>query len=247
MENDDRQIGQILSRRDALKLMGLTGAVLLAGCVPGASELATGTAASSSAASDLLPACIVRPELTEGPFFVDEDLNRTDIRSDPTTGVLSAGVPLALTFNVSRVVEGACTRLAGARVDVWHCDARGVYSDVASQGSDATGQKFLRGYQLTDANGQAGFVTIYPGWYPGRAVHIHFKVREDAGRSGREFTSQLFFDDALSDQVFSQAPYESRGQRGVLNSEDRIFDDMLVLNATQVGEGYVAAFDIGLA
>ena len=244
MENDDRQIGQILSRRDALKLMGLTGAALLAGCVPGASELATSTAAPASTGAGALPACVVRPELTEGPYFVDEDLDRSDIRSDPATGAVSEGVPLALTFNVSRVSGGACTRLPGAKVDVWHCDARGIYSDVQDPNVDTTGQKFLRGYQVTDANGQAGFVTIYPGWYSGRTVHIHFKVRED---SGREFTSQLFFDDLLSDQVFAQAPYAARGQRNVLNSDDRIYDGMLVLDVTQVGEGYVAAFDIGLA
>jgi protocatechuate 3,4-dioxygenase beta subunit len=113
------------------------------------------------------------------------------------------------------------------------------------------GQKFLRGYQETDANGQATFISIYPGWYSGRAVHIHFKIHEDSSdQSGSYqslvFTSQLFFDDSLSDQVFSQAPYASKGQRDMLNSTDRIFNDQLLLAVTQKGEGYVGRFDIGL-
>ena len=99
-----------------------------------------------------------------------------------------------------------------------------MYSDVSDPGFSTVGQKFLRGYQVTDANGVAGFTTIYPGWYPGRAIHIHFKVRSDpSSSSGFEFTSQLFFDDELTDQVHAQQPYAAKGQRTRRNSGDGIY------------------------
>jgi protocatechuate 3,4-dioxygenase beta subunit len=85
---------------------------------------------------------------------VDEELNRTDIRSDPTSGVFKEGALLALTFNVSQISEAGCAPLEGAKVEIWHCDAEGVYSDVSDPGFNTEGQKFLRGYQVTDANGQ---------------------------------------------------------------------------------------------
>jgi protocatechuate 3,4-dioxygenase beta subunit len=133
-------------------------------------------------------------------------------------------------------------------VDVWHCDATGLYSDVEANGT--VGQEFLRGYQVTDANGVARFTTIYPGWYQGRAVHIHFKVRSAASASSAyEFTSQLFFDDDLTDQVHAEEPYASKGQRDMLNSEDGIYNQggsQLVLAVTETSDGYAATFDIAL-
>jgi protocatechuate 3,4-dioxygenase beta subunit len=229
---------------------------LLAACAPGgalaspvptATAAATGAAPTSAAAASAamaLPSCIVRPALTEGPYFVDEKLDRGDIRSDPTTGTMRPGAVLTLSFLVSRVGGTACTALSGAMVDVWHCDALGVYSDVDS----ARGQKFLRGYQRTDASGSAKFTTIYPGWYQGRAVHIHFKIRPT---SGTEFTSQLFFDDALSTEVFAQAPYSQKGTQGITrNAADGIFQQSggkLTLSVTKSGSAYAATFDIGIA
>ena len=207
---------------------------------------ATPAEASPTADTAAVPDCVVRPELTEGPYFVDEKRNRSDIRSDPSDGSVSEGVPLSLAFVVSQVGTGSCTPLKDAQVDVWHCDALGVYSDV--QGS--TGKKFLRGYQLTDTNGSAKFTTIYPGWYQGRTVHIHFKIRT-AGASGGtyEFTSQLFFDDTLSDQVYTQAPYAQHNGRTTRNTDDNIYrgsGSQLILNLTKSGDGYAATFPIGL-
>lgn len=250
MDNDDLPVGRILSRREVLKLLGITTATLLVGCAPEASSTLEPTSApaqtTSASTTGDLPACVVRPEMTEGPYYVDEDLNRSDVRSDPGTGEVKEGALLTLTFNVSQVSDGSCSSLEGAKVEIWHCDAEGVYSDVSDPGFNTEGEKFLRGYQVTDENGQATFVTIYPGWYSGRTVHIHFKVHEGTSDQSAVFTSQLFFDDSLSDQVLAQEPYASKGQRDTLNSTDRIFDEQLLLDVTQANEGYAANFNIGL-
>jgi len=262
-KNDDAQVGRILSRREALQVIGVTGAAFLAGCAPriapgteilgGTTVGATGApsaVALSTGTSAPLPACIVRPEMTEGPYFVDARLNRSDIRSDPTTGEVRAGWPLELVFRVMRTASEGCLPLAEAMVDVWHCDALGVYSDVADPGFDTSGQLFLRGFQVTDGGGVARFQSIYPGWYPGRTVHIHFKIRAEAGNGAAyEFTSQLFFDDALSDAVFARAPYAAKGERGVRNADDGIYrsgGEQLLLAPIEAAEGYSAFFDIGL-
>jgi protocatechuate 3,4-dioxygenase beta subunit len=135
-------------------------------------------------------------------------------------------------------------------VDVWHCDALGVYSDVSDPGFDTAGKKFLRGYQVTGNDGVARFTTVYPGWYRGRAVHIHFKIRSSSSStSAYEFTSQLFFDDSLTDRVHSEQPYAIKGQRDLRNSQDGIYNQggsRLVLNVTSSSEGYAATFDIAL-
>jgi protocatechuate 3,4-dioxygenase beta subunit len=195
----------------------------------------------------------VRPALTEGPYFVDEKLNRSDIRSDPASNAVRPGIPLGLTFLVSRVTGSACVALAIATVDVWHCDALGVYSDATDPTFGSTkGTKFLRGYQTTDADGMARFTTIWPGWYQGRAVHVHFKIRT-TGANGKvaDFTSQLFFDETMNDQIFAQAPYAQKGGAGRLRNEgDGIFQGSggkLTLAPTKSADGYTATFDIGLA
>ena len=208
------------------------------------------SAAAVASGSGALPACIVRPALTEGPYFVDEMLNRSDIRSDPGSGAVSAGAPLAVAFAVSRIDGTSCIPLVGALVDVWQCDALGVYSDVNDPGFSTKGKKFLRGYQLTDATGVARITTIYPGWYQGRTVHIHFKVRTDPqADAAHEFTSQLFLDDALTDVVHAQPPYASKGPRTLRNDGDGIFrqgGDQLLLAASKSGNGYAATFPIGV-
>ena len=257
MDNDDKQVGQILNRRDVLKILGLgSAATVLAACAPNTIETlsptlettsqiipATQTILQEATSVTNIPICVVRPELTEGPYFVDEMLNRSDIRQDASDGAISQGAQFDLTFNVSQIDSNGCNALASAQVDIWHCDAAGVYSDAVDRSFNTVGKTFLRGYQLTDANGVAKFVTIYPGWYPGRAVHIHFKIRIN----NYEFTSQLFFDDTFSDGVFSQAPYIN-GNR-TLNSQDGIFNNsgnLLTLQVNPISTGYAATFDIGV-
>lgn len=254
MENDDIPVGQILTRRDALKLLGLGSAAFLAACAApeGTSTLVpTSVSTSGLSATSTALDCVVRPELTLGPYFVDEQLNRSDIRSEPSDGSVREGIPLTLAVNILDVANNSCTPIEGAQVDIWHCDAQGVYSGVSDQGFDTTGQKFLRGYQLTDGTGKAQFLTIYPGWYSGRAVHIHFMIRTTgADAQSYEFVSQFFFDDALSDQVFTLEPYASKGQRDTRNADDNIYNgggDQLLLAVTgDNANGYSAAINIGL-
>lgn len=257
MENDDRQIGHVVTRREAIILLGAAGASLITGCSSGQTSAAASNQTSdasnpqtANAASGSAPqGCVVRPAQTEGPYFVDEKLNRSDIRSDPSDGSVRPGTPLELTFNVSQLAKGACAPLAGAVVDVWHCDAAGVYSDVQDPSFDTRGKKYLRGYQVTDAAGRAKFATIYPGWYQGRAVHIHFSVRTNPGAAAaHQFTSQIYFDEAVNDKVFTQPPYSTTGQR-MRNERDGIFRNggsQLIVPVTPAGSGYAGTFDIAL-
>ncbi len=236
MDADDRPIGHVLTRRELLALLGVGGFGLATGSLPGQAPA--------------VPGCVVRPAQTEGPYFVDERLNRRDIRTDPSDGSVRPGVPLELAIVVSRLSGTACAPLAGAMVDVWQCDHLGVYSDVADPSFDAKGKKFLRGYQMSDAKGQARFTTVYPGWYRGRTVHIHFKIRSPAGQTpGYEFTSQLYFDDALTDRVFRSAPYAERGERSTRNEADGIFrrgGSDLMLALKESGRGYAGMFQVAL-
>ena len=237
---DDSLLGRLLSRRDALRWLGGSAAWFIAGNLP----------AHRSTAAPSGPLCVFRPEQTEGPYFVDERLRRSDIRSDPTTGEVKPGVPLALTVAVSRVDRAGCEPLPAAQVDIWHCDALGIYSDVKDPGFNTIGRKFLRGYQVTDAHGEATFLTIYPGWYSGRTVHIHIKVRAAAGVKGTfEFTSQMYFDDNLSDRIYADQPYATKGKRTARNHDDRIFrhgGERLMLAPTPTSDGYAATFLVGL-
>ena len=137
---------------------------------------------------------------------MDEKLFRSDIRTDPSTGAARAGTPLALTIKVQNLSSAGCAPLTGAYVDIWHCDAKGIYSDEPSYnpgGGTGTvvtsGQKFLRGYQITDENGQVQFTTIYPGWYSGRTIHIHVRVRTYSGMTVlSNFVTQIFFDETVN-------------------------------------------------
>ncbi len=198
------------------------------------------------------------PQATEGPYFVDEMLNRSDIRVDPTDGSIQQGIPLTVVLHVYDVNEGTCIPIQGALIDVWHANASGAYSDVEQAGT--AGTKFLRGYQVTDENGTVQFTTIYPGWYQGRAVHLHFKIRMFEGSEATlEFTSQFFFNDTITDEVYSQPPYSDRGPRDVRNNQDGIFNgastdglvqsnagEHLMMNLTKQDQGYLGTFNIGL-
>lgn len=182
--------------------------------------------AQAQAAGLITPnVCMVLPETTEGPYYFDPELVRRDI----TEGREGEAMRLQL-----QVVDAECQPIEGARVDIWHCDARGIYSGYRNRGTDieARGETFLRGTQTTGDRGVATFDTIYPGWYPGRTTHIHYKVLLDE-RS--VLTSQIFFPDALSEYLFQAvAPYNEREDaRDTMNRDDWI--------AQRAGEGAFAA------
>jgi protocatechuate 3,4-dioxygenase beta subunit len=242
MNHEDRRAQRRLTRRETLALIGASGIALL-----------TGARSSGAARVAAAPqTCVMRPAQTEGPFFVDGELQRADIRADTRDGSVKAGVPLRLRFQVSQAGSAACIPLAGVQVHVWHSDAAGNYSDPGERRASAASQQFLRGFQLTDATGGAEFLTIYPGWYQGRAPHIHFKLRMAAASAKartREFTSQLYFDDTLSDRVYAAAPYARRGRQAVRNADDFIFrdgGDKLLFAPVREGDGYTGVFAIGV-
>jgi protocatechuate 3,4-dioxygenase beta subunit len=206
-------------------------------------------------AGDAQPiSCTVRPEQTEGPYFVDERLRRYDIRADPEHGcALSAGTELRLELGVYDVSDGSCKPLKGAVVDLWHCDALGVYSDVTDTGGafDTVGQKFLRGYQLSDEQGLVRFLTTFPGWYSGRTTHLHVKVRTDPdAQQGFEWTSQIYFEDSVTDSLTSVAPYSNNQNERMKNAQDGIFAGdggaQLVMQVRREGSGLTGRFGIGL-
>lgn len=239
-----------IGRREALGAFGGVGlAAFLAACGGGgggsAASSATSTTArrvttttaggtqtsgdaSLTALFDDAATCSVTPSETEGPFYLDVD----KIRRDITEG--RAGTPLRLALRVRDA--GSCKPISDAVVDLWHADAKGQYSGV--EGDSGT---FLRGMQVTDAGGITQFQTIYPGAYPGRTVHIHAKVHVD---NRTALTTQLYFDDDLTDQVVSQSPYEGSGR--TRNLEDSLFLDETVLTMRADGGGHlgVMTFDV---
>jgi protocatechuate 3,4-dioxygenase beta subunit len=220
-------------------------------------------AASTNKTCTLTPSLIEvegTPQQTQGPYFVDGVPNRSDIRSDTSDGSVQEGISLHLIINVYNVDEndGSCTPLKGAQVDVWQANSRGVYSGVPQAGTG--GKNFLRGYQVTNDNGTVRFTTIYPGWYEGRAIHIHDKVRTFEGLENPfEWTSQLYLNNSINEQVHQQPPYSKHGPVELTNEEDMIFrgsstdglvkantGEHLMLNLTKDTQGYTGTFNIGV-
>jgi protocatechuate 3,4-dioxygenase beta subunit len=231
-----------LNRRQVLRSMGafaaatpIVGALFSRESVShaaGRSDVGTGRPWTSAAV------CTLYPQETEGPYYLD--LNR--LRSDITEG--KPGVPLELNLRVLRAA--GCTPIRDAVVDVWHTDALGWYSGYPGQGDnhdiDTTGQTFLRGVQVTDADGRVQFTTIYPGWYAGRTTHIHVKVHLG---SRTAVTSQMYFPDDRTDAVYAQDPYGQRGPKDTSNDADGFFDGASVLlDVAQNGGAYTAALTI---
>ena len=215
------RLGHRITRRQTLGLAGLAGAAYVIGPGRGGDP-----AAPSGAAQTQTPSCVLVPEVTEGPYFIDQRLKRADIRANSSGGEPRNGIPLTLTINVVEVgTDGGCTPYAGAAIDIWHCDAEGVYSGVQSgQNPGGTDTDFLRGYQVTNAKGAVTFRTIFPGWYRGRAIHIHLKVRTfDGAAETYEYTSQLFFSETTITQAYATQPYSGNGSPDTSNASDGIY------------------------
>ena len=196
---------------------------------------AAGAGAGPSAVESGAVTCVLSPEQTEGPYYIDGEKLRRDI----TEG--RPGVPLLLRLRV--VDASTCKPIKGAAVDIWHADAAGNYSGF---GSDTSSRTFLRGIQKTDKNGLAVFTTIYPGWYPGRAVHIHVKVHVSGSVV---HTGQLFFPDALTREVYKAAPYSSRGNPSTTDARDSIYVNggkRGLLAVKKSGSGYIGSIAMGV-
>jgi protocatechuate 3,4-dioxygenase beta subunit len=243
-----------VSRRRALGAAGVVGiGALLGACSREGAVTETQVPTTSGASATVQPqstpspanaalfgnaaTCTLSPEQTEGPYYFDVDSIRGDIRED------RPGMPLRLVMRVQD--SAACTPIANAVVDIWHCDAGGVYSgfESASQGGPGGGARtddetYLRGAQVTNSDGIVEFTTIYPGWYRGRTVHIHTKVHLD---SSTLLTSQLYFDEQVTAAVYQTAPYASRSGRDTFNDGDGIFSgagERALLTLAKEAEGY---------
>lgn len=256
-----------LTRREAVKAAGRACAAYLA--LPAVADLiaspATAIAASSCAK--------LTPELTEGPYWVNTMLRRSDVRANTNGGSQQAGVPLDLYINVLDTSNG-CKPLDGVAVDIWHASAHGVYSDESSQAAgggtsstagNTSADNWLRGYQITGNDrglrtspgaGQVSFRTIWPGWYTGRAIHIHVRVRNlsASGTTIAGYTTQIFFSDTDNERVLTGArPYNRRSPRTdpttdendtVLTSADHSTNVVAVMGS--IHNGFSATFNIAL-
>jgi protocatechuate 3,4-dioxygenase beta subunit len=255
-----------INRRRALALFGTAGlGAVMAACggndgddsAAGTSTTGGGTgttsapASTGSASSDLFDragSCALTPEQTEGPYYLDIDKVRSDIRED------RKGARLRLALRVRDA--GSCTPVANAAVDIWHCDAEGVYSgyEAASTGGGGgprpggggggtatDNTRYLRGTQITSAEGIVEFITVYPGWYRGRTVHIHAKVHI----SNREaVTTQFYFDDDFTAAVYKAQPYAADTGRDTFNRNDGIYRKETLLTLSKDGDGYLGVFNL---
>jgi len=207
-----------MRRREMMALSaGALGSIALYACGTGEGD-ATSSLAGDGATS--APDCVLTPAQEEGPFYIDFAQVRQDIVED------RPGVPLALTIAV--VDSDTCKPIHNAAVDIWQCDALGIYSGEPSEGS--VGEAFLRGIQLTDGNGRVEFATIYPGQYPGRTTHIHVKVHIGGKRGNGNYsggrvshTGQLFTSDRYDAEVFVLSPYNRNTTELTPRNEDAIF------------------------
>lgn len=223
-----------MRRRDVFRVAGAAGLGLLALASPPGrrSLLGAGVASAQDAA---LATCTLAPEQTEGPYYVDDVLRRRNV----TEG--RPGTPLWLTLRVADAAT--CAAIPGATVEIWHADANGDYSGY----NGFEGQIFMRGQQVVGDAGAATFRTIYPGWYPGRTVHIHVKVHVGGSTV---HTGQLYFDDTLTDAVYTQEPYASRGTRSTRNAADGIYGNGGAASTLAVvarGKGYWGSITLAVA
>jgi protocatechuate 3,4-dioxygenase beta subunit len=243
----NESIARILSRREALEALVSVGAALASGCGSSSPTAPTNTTTSgSNGGGTTSGACATTPSETAGPYpdQIGMISNPAYFRRDVTEG--KPGLPLTLTLTVVSAANG-CSAVANAAIEIWQCDASGNYSEYSQPGFNGTGQTFLRGIQATDSNGQATFATVYPGWYMGRATHIHVEVFVN-GSSVK--TTQIAFPEDVTAAVYSTGVYAAKGQNPTRNSTDNVFSDgttneMATLSGNTTS-GYTATMTIGI-
>lgn len=251
---------RLIGRRSALRLLGGAGLAVIAACTTegvvnttaaAGTTSTTGSGTTSAAATGTTfggaGSCVLIPEETEGPYPLDLSGDEAFFRTDITEG--RPGVPLTLTLSLVDA-NSSCAPIEAARIDVWHCDADGAYSGVSQPGNDTTGETFCRGIQLTDANGQATFQTVYPGWYQGRITHVHFQVFLDSGLAA---TSQIAFPEEVTAAVYAVEPYAAKGPNTSVQgfADDMVFSDGTQYQMASVTGGadarYMASLLVGVA
>jgi protocatechuate 3,4-dioxygenase beta subunit len=243
-----------IDRRAALFGFGVLGSALIIGCNSTTSSESTADAATSGTDGD--GTCSETPEGEIGPYFADDSatgFERSNVLSNLDGSETQPGVPLTLTIYVYDSQQ-SCTAYAGAQVDIWHCNASGVYSDIAVEST--TTEQWLRGYQITDATGKVTFTTIVPGWYQGRTTHIHVRVRstysDASSTSDGTNTTQVFFAQTLVDTLAtSVAPYNAQGTNSTTNASDHVYSgetngETLMTLVGDTTNGYAATFAIYL-
>jgi protocatechuate 3,4-dioxygenase beta subunit len=257
----DHHEGQRVSRRTLIRgITSLSFGGVLAACASSSPTSTPSTSVAPTADADLFTGvntCTLTATTTQGPYYFDADKIRSDIRED------RAGAKLRLVLKVQD--SEACRPMSNAVVEIWHCDAGGVYSGAEAQSTGAGGpggaplagggggssmdltptddRRYLRGAQVSNAAGIVEFTTIWPGWYRGRTVHIHVMVHASAKRV---LTSQLMFDEALNTKVFAAAPYASHTGRDTFNDNDTIYRDSMLLTVTPEPGGWLAAIALGV-
>lgn len=223
-----------LDRRELISLLGFASAALAFGC-GGSTTSATSPEGATSGSTN--SSCAVTPTETIGPYPSHENLVRSDIREG------KSGTPLTLTITVLSASNN-CSPVAGANVGIWQCDATGNYSEYGTQAA----QTYLRGIQTTDANGQVTFTTIYPGWYQGRATHIHVEVVRN-GSSVK--VTQIAFPESMNAAVYATGVYASRGSNPTANTSDDVFRDSVSSELASVSgnptSALTAAFTVAIA
>ena len=228
-----KQIG----RREAIGMLGAAGAAFTLGCGSESVTSPSTTATTTTTIPGTSSTCAVTPTETVGPYPSLTDLIRSDIREG------RSGATLTLTIAVVNT-NNSCNPVSGANVEIWQCDAAGNYSQYGTQ----TAQTYLRGIQTTNANGEVTFTTVYPGWYQGRATHIHVEVVRN-GASVK--VTQIAFPESTNAAVYATGVYASRGSNPTSNSSDGIFADSLASElATVTGDstsGYTATFKVGIS
>ena len=229
----------LLTRRGSIARLGGVAAALLGGAAWKLDQdagAASGSAEGPAAVASGLVSCVLSPEMTEGPYYLEGDKVRRDVREG------RPGVALDLRATVLDV--STCKPVRGAAVDIWHCDAGGLYSGAAA--NNTVGETFLRGIQRTNVRGIASFRTLYPGWYPGRTVHIHVSVYIGGNTV---HTGQFFFPEQVTDAVYRTTPYNRRGARDMLNATDPIFRNggsRSMLRLAKSGSGYTGTITMGV-
>ena len=247
----DNRVLKKLHRREVLAALGASMSAAMAAC-GGSSTSPTATSTTTTNTTTTTPTsgsstCVISPTETRGPYpdAVGMINNSSFFRRDITEG--KPGIPLTLTLTVVNV-NSACAAVSGLQVEIWQCDATGNYSEYSQPGFNGTGQTFLRGVQTTDANGQVTFTTIYPGWYAGRATHIHV----DVYRSGAIVKStQIAFPETVSSAVYGSSVYAAHGQNTqTTNANDNVFSDgvtnELATVTGSVAAGYTAMLNVGI-